>query len=60
MQSDARLVNLGAGVHSIRCTRTGEMILELKRDKERKGATYKGLVEKVLGEGVELLQQRRE
>lgn len=36
MRSDVKLVNLGADVRSIRRTRTGEMILELKRDKERK------------------------
>lgn len=39
---------------SIRRTRTGDMILELKRNKERKGAAYKNLAEEVLGEGVEM------
>lgn len=52
MRSDAKLLDLGADVRSIRRTCTGEMILELKRDKERKGAACKSLVEEVLGEGV--------
>lgn len=49
MRSDAKLVNLGADARSTR-----EMILELKRDKERKGTTYKSHAEEVLGEGVEI------
>lgn len=54
MRSDAKLADLGADVRSVRRTRTGEMILELKRDKERKGAAYKSLAEEVLGAGVEV------
>ncbi|XP_062702807.1 uncharacterized protein LOC134285639 [Aedes albopictus] len=54
MRSDAKLEGLGADVRSIRRTRTGEMILELKRQKEHKGAAYKRLAEKVLGEGVQV------
>ncbi|XP_062707098.1 uncharacterized protein LOC134287909 [Aedes albopictus] len=54
MRSDAKLEGLGADVRSIRRTRTGEMILELKRQKEHKGAAYKRLAEEVLGEGVQV------
>lgn len=54
MRSDANLVDLGADVRSIRCTLTGKMILELERDKERKGAADESLKEKVLGEGVDV------
>lgn len=36
-------------VHSIRHTRTYEIILELKHDKTFKGATYKCLADEALG-----------
>lgn len=55
------LVDLGADVRSTRRTRTGEMILEVKRDnKERKGAGYKSLLEGVLDEGVEVRALKQE
>lgn len=52
MRSGAKLVDLEADVRSVRHPRTGEMILELNRDKKRKRASYKSLVEEVLVEGV--------
>lgn len=53
MRSDAKFMDLGANVRCIRRTRTSEMILELKRDKERKGTAYISLAEEVLAEGIE-------
>lgn len=52
MRSDAKFVYLGAVVHSI--TRTGKMVLDLKRDETHKDAVYKCLAEAVLGEGAEV------
>lgn len=52
MRSDAKLVDLGADVRILRRSRTGKIILDLQRDKERKGAAYKSLTEEVHGEGV--------
>lgn len=48
MRRDTKLVNLGADVLSIKRTRIGEVIHELKRDKGRKSAVYKCLPEGVL------------
>lgn len=54
MRSDTELKGLGADVRSIRRTRAGEMILELKKDAVKMGPTYKALAEKVLGKDVEV------
>lgn len=54
LRSEERLAELGADVRNIRHTRTGEMILELRRGATQKGSQYKELVEQVLGEGVEV------
>lgn len=54
MRSDEELKGLGADVRSIRRTRAGEMILELKKDAVKMGPTYKALAEKVLGKDVEV------
>jgi hypothetical protein len=54
MRVNETLKDLGADVRSIRRTRSGEMILELKRETTRKGSAYKILAEQVLGEGVEV------
>lgn len=54
LEGDAKLTDFGADVSSTRQTRTGEMILELKRDKTRKDASYKRVAEEVLGASVEV------
>lgn len=54
MRRDTELKGLGADVRSIRRTRAGEMILELKKDAVKMGPTYKALAEKVLGKDVEV------
>lgn len=54
MRGEAQLSGLGADVRSIRRTRAGDMILELKRDSKQRGPAYKLLAEKVLGEGVQV------
>lgn len=54
LRNEERLAELGADVRNIRHTRTGEIILELRRDTTQKGSAYKPLVEQVLGEGVEV------
>lgn len=54
MRGQEELKALGADVRSIRRTRTGEMILELRKDAVTKGPAYKALAEKVLGDTVEV------
>lgn len=52
MRSEVRLSGLGADVKSIRRTRTGEMMLELKKNAVNKGSSYTALAQEVLGEKV--------
>ena len=54
MRGNIQLRELGADVRSIRRSRTGDMILELKKDSSKKGLDYKELAEKVLGGGVQV------
>ena len=54
MRGNTQLKELGADVRSIRRSRTGDMILELKKDSLKKGLAYKELAEKVLGGGVQV------
>ena len=54
MRGETQLKDLGADVRSIRRSRTGEMILELRKDAKNKGATYKTVAEKVLGKEVQV------
>lgn len=54
LRKEGRLADLGADVRNIRHSRSGEIILELKRDTTQKGSAYKPLVEQILGEGVEV------
>lgn len=54
MRAESELKDLGAAVRDVRRTRTGEVILQLKRDTGRNCSTYKEMVEKVLGEGVKV------
>lgn len=54
MRGDDQLKGLGADVRSIRRSRTGDMILELKKDATMKGSAYKVLAEKVLGDSVQI------
>lgn len=54
MRADDQLKELGADVRSIRRTRTGDMILELRKEATEKGTAYKALAEKVLGSDVQV------
>lgn len=54
LRRDEKLKDLGNDVHCVRRTRTGEMILELKKDTALKGSAYKALAQQVLGDAVEI------
>lgn len=57
MRNDAKLVDLGANVRSIRRTRIGKTTFELKCDITRKSTTFTCLARKVLAVGVEMSLQ---
>ena len=52
MRTNSDLKELGAGVHSVRRSREGELILVLAKDASGKTYDYKKLVEGTVGEGV--------
>ncbi|XP_065072524.1 uncharacterized protein LOC135696917 [Ochlerotatus camptorhynchus] len=54
MKADERLVEMGNNVRSIRRTRTGEMLLVLKRGAKDQGPTYQKLANGVVGNGVQV------
>ncbi|XP_065079396.1 zonadhesin-like [Ochlerotatus camptorhynchus] len=54
MRTDERLVEMGSNVRSIRRTRTGEMLLVLKRGAKDQGPTYQKLAKEVVGSGVQV------
>ena len=54
MRGETQLKDLGADVRTIRRSRTGEMILELRKDAKNKGAAYKTVAEQVLGKDVQI------
>ncbi|XP_055522799.1 uncharacterized protein LOC129716980 [Wyeomyia smithii] len=54
MRGETQLKELGADVRSIRRSRTGEIILELRKDAKNKGASYKAVAEQVLGKDVQV------
>ena len=54
MRADERLADLGKNVRSIRRTRTGEMLLTLKRGVKDQGPSYQKLAEEVVGNGVQV------
>lgn len=54
MRGENRLSSMGADVKSIRRTRTGEMMVVLKKDAAEKGASYKALAQEVLGGKVQV------
>lgn len=54
MRTNPELEQLGADVRKVRRTRTGDMILELKRDPMASSSSYKELAEKAMGNTVEV------
>ena len=54
MRGESKLKDLGADVRSIRRSRTGVMILELRKEAKGKGCAYKKAAQEVLGEEVQI------
>ena len=52
MRTDTKLLGLGADVRCVRRTRSGDMILELKRNPSNRAHDHKRVAEEVLGDGV--------
>ena len=54
MRGDAKLKDLGADVRSIRRSRKGEMIVELRKEARNKGPAYRALAQEALGDRVQV------